>query len=279
MSETNARKSTIRKRLEEGCIAEFYTMEGWFCKVYPVLSIDMVKFSFAKKGSGGKGFDVWINTDTFSELCDEIQSNVLMKKIANDNESEYPNAWKVTSGENGCKELNIGKGRKGCVLQGKDKSLGKEGNAFIGITYDALKNMAAWWNRISVSYYEEMSKIFLKAMESSSRYFSQVDESEVASSVSASPVENTPNENYEKIALITTTTLQVFGSKGNLCFKAKDSKQNEKAYTIGVDDISTFDSAKWESFKNAAENKAGVNVTIYADTNTYKDRVIVKNIL
>ena len=44
----NEKSSTMRSELKEGCIASFYTLKGYFLKVYEAYAIDKVKFSLVK---------------------------------------------------------------------------------------------------------------------------------------------------------------------------------------------------------------------------------------
>lgn len=135
------KESKMRRMLRSGCIAEFYTLSGYFVKVYPCFPIDKVKFAFVEKGKKGAGFDVYVGTTEFMFLCEEILNGVMARKIAADG-GEYPNAWKYVTGENASKELVIGKSKKGgIVIQGRDKANKK--NAFVPVlTYEGLKSMA-----------------------------------------------------------------------------------------------------------------------------------------
>ena len=47
------KESKMRRMLRSGCIAEFYTLSGYFVKVYPCFPIDKVKFAFVEKGKKG----------------------------------------------------------------------------------------------------------------------------------------------------------------------------------------------------------------------------------
>lgn len=143
-----------KSEANEGVIKAFYTLNGWFVKVKQFYMIDRVCFSFVKKGTKGDGFDVYVGVDQFDNLCDDILSGAFAQALAQDN-GPYPSAWKHVSGQNGQREVAIGKGRKQpAVIQGRDKV--KNQNAFVGIMdYGELRTMAKWHRRVSRAYYEE----------------------------------------------------------------------------------------------------------------------------
>ena len=67
--------------LATGQFAEFYTLNT-FVRVYTAFGIDKVKMSFVTKGQHGQGCDVYVDTDVFDILCDDILSGDLRKLIA-----------------------------------------------------------------------------------------------------------------------------------------------------------------------------------------------------
>ena len=141
-------KSKFKKMIEQGCIAEWYTLNGYFLKIYPAFEIDKVKFSFVMKGKQGAGFDVYVDTEDFSLLCDDIKNFRMMKLIERDT-GQYPSAWKYATGENGALSVAIGKSQKGgVVIQGKDGN--KKVNAFVPLTcYNDLRKMAVLYDLVS----------------------------------------------------------------------------------------------------------------------------------
>lgn len=194
--------SKLRKGLSEGVIASFYTLNGYFCRIWPVLSIDKVKFSFKKKGTD-ENFDVYVDTDPFDNLCDLILNRKFEIMLARD-EGDFPGAWKYTTGTDGSSHVNIGSGSSSpIVIQGIDASH----NAFVAVGgYEALVNMAKWWKRVSKSYYEELSKTFIAAMNKNAEYYSNYDygeeddessETQVSSTkMSAAPAPTAPTDTF-----------------------------------------------------------------------------------
>lgn len=159
-----ANKSKLRSMLEQGCIAEWYTLNGYFLKLYPCFEIDKVKFSFVMKGKKGEGFDIYVDTDDFSLLCDDIVSLRMAKKIAKD-AGQYPGAWKYTTGENGALSVAIGKSQKGgVVIQGRNGNT--KTNAYVPLTdYNDLRKMAFFYDILSgkkqtTRYYAELVDAF-----------------------------------------------------------------------------------------------------------------------
>lgn len=194
--------SKLRQRLEDGCIAEFYTLNGFFCKVRPTLCIDKVKFSFVKKGSAGEeSTDIYVNTDNFDELCDEILSRRLEEKIA-EQKGQYPDAWQYVTGDNGCKTLAIGKGSsQPIVIQGRETEKKGENtvnkvNAFVGIaSYNDLVPMAKWWRRASEKYYSELSEVLITGMNKNASFHDK----DVAEEPTTAPAANYISENSPEI--------------------------------------------------------------------------------
>lgn len=149
--------------LKEGVFAEFYTLKGWFLRVKQAYAIDRVQFAFVKKDTGGKGFNIYVDMDSFDLLCDDILSGAMRQRIDADN-GNYPKAWEKIVGKDGQYVLAIGKGqRQPVVIQGRDTKYKQNdgmGNAFVGIgSYDELRVMAKWFKRTSKSYYEKMADI------------------------------------------------------------------------------------------------------------------------
>lgn len=152
-----------KKEAQEGVIAAFYTLNGWFVKIKQAYAIEKVCFSFVKKGEKGAGFDIYVNIDVFDNLCDEILSGEFAQKLAADH-GAYPAAFKYVCGQNGANELSIGRGKsQPIVIQGRNKS--KKYNAFVGILdYGELKTMAKWFRRTSETYFKEMSDLVINAV-------------------------------------------------------------------------------------------------------------------
>lgn len=297
------KSSKIRELLKDGCIAAFYTQNGWFVKIKPVLSIDKIKFSFVEKGKKGEGFDVYMDINVFDNLCDEIRNGVLLRKIESD-QGDYPSAWKYVTGNEGSKEIIIGKGKKGTVIQGKDNS--KKKNAFVAIlNFDEFKTMEKWYRRATKNYFEEMTNILLNAVAESDKYYQEKSQSGSKNSqsntkTSQSGSENTQSNNYAntstntntnetpqqkassndnastpaltKIEALTTTLLTPFGTKGNLCIKAVDIKNREFTFVVNPTDVN----GDIEKFKSQTGSSTKIKVVIgYINI---KDKNYVKEI-
>lgn len=162
----------IRKDLKEGCVASFYSQTK-FCKVKPALNIDRVDFAFVRTGTGGNGFDIFVDADSFDLLCDQILSGSFVTTLAKDT-GDYPSAWEYVTGDNGEKHIAIGKGKdKPIVIQGRIDGL-ENGNIFIGINaYDDLRLMAKWWRRASADYYAQLTKALQEGMKKNDSYHTE----------------------------------------------------------------------------------------------------------
>jgi len=282
---SNNKESKLRTLLKEGCIAAFYTEKGYFVKIKLALSIDKVGFSFVKKGEKGAGFDIYVDTDKFDLLCDDIRNGNFYKKIVEDTKSDYPEAWKYTTGDNGSKYIAIGKGQKGIVIQGKDNNTKK--NAFVMVgSYEDLKCMAKWYARCSKSYYDGLVNICLEAIDKNSRYFKNNDDSgnipQTSSQNTSEEPKPSPNpqkkeEKEDKktlkdllqktILLRSTTLLTSFGSNGYFCLKSFTQDNKEMVFVINPNDI---EKEVWQNFKDIAG--ASANIKYEGTYVTYNER-------
>ena len=186
---TKSKDSKLRKMLMDGCIAEWYTLKGYFIRVYPAFAIDKVRFSFVEKGTKGQGFDVYINTVSFMLLCEDIRSGRLLRQIEADN-GQHPSAWSYRTGENGSKSVAIGKSRSGTPLvQGRDTMQKK--NAQVPLdSYERLREMALLFGIVSGQvhangYISELKAIFDKAKDSRRWHITDEDEPSAMQNVEA----------------------------------------------------------------------------------------------
>ena len=159
---------------QSGCYAEFYTQNGYFVKVKPALGIDKVLFAFVKKGSGGKGFDIYVDVDKFDLLCDSIINRELMRDLTNSTMNSP--AWEYITGKNGAKTIKIFKGDSGIIINGSLKD--QKVYAHVPVAYSDLKIMAKWHHRISNSYFERLAQICIDAMEENKKYYKDPDDQE-----------------------------------------------------------------------------------------------------
>ena len=178
--ESAAKKSKLRKMLEDGCIAAWYTLRGYFVRVYPALEIDKVRFSFVEKGTNGNGFDVYVDTVAFMLLCEDVQSGALARRIANDTGTE-PSAWTYKTGENASKSVAIGKSRSGTpLIKGRDTMQKK--SAMIPLDgYVRLREMALLFDIVSGrvqgrGYLEDLKSVFEQAQRARRRHSVSADD-------------------------------------------------------------------------------------------------------
>ncbi len=275
MKEEKKRPNTRSALMKSGCIAAFYTLNGYFLKVKPAFGIDKVMFSFVQKGSQGMGFDVYMDVDIFDNFCDMILSRELDRRL--ENSSQQNPAFSYVTGQNGAKQLSIFSGKAGVVVHGwyAEKKL----NANVPVQSDQLRIMAKWFRRISGKYFEELTGYCLDAMNGNARYYEQNqdepgDEPAVPEEQPVTPSPQTksaeaknasgkpaaPAAQGEKL-IKTLTPLTPLGNSGNLCFKAVDGKNREEVFVVCKDYISTFNSAVWADFKSRDAN-SGVFVTV-----------------
>lgn len=131
----------------EGCIGEFYGKEK-FVRIYPLFSIDRVKFSFIQKGTGGVHLDIYVKLypDFKNLMLDALgKRRNLYLDIQADN-SPYPSARKYVSGDSGQNNLAIGKGQSGNpVIQGRSQDAG---NYMIPFSYEELQETAYWFFKL-----------------------------------------------------------------------------------------------------------------------------------
>ncbi len=183
MGNSKEKVSKFRKMINQGCIAEFYTQKGYFCKIYPIAVLDSVKFSFKKKGVKNSDFDIYVSMPSFLLLKKDIQNYQLAKKIAADN-GQYPSAWIYNTGENGAKKLAIGKSKSGTpLISGSvpETKNHEKGYALVPLqSFDDLRTMAEIFDIVTgitpvTGYWAEIKKLFEKAQLNNQKYFHNDD--------------------------------------------------------------------------------------------------------
>lgn len=213
---------TKKDEMKDGTMIAFYG-EKAFCKVKQALGIDRVHFAFVEKGTKGSGIDVYVDADDFDNLCDDILSGAFKHEIANDKGS-YPSAWEIKTGENATKKVAIGKStRYAAAIHGYDASQKK--NIMIGIlSYNELKNMAKWWRRVSVNYYDELASVCRNA---SVGHVSPEDLTVPTPSVKEENVQNNfPRETLTIVATAALKERQSFPGDYAMTGKADDKPVN-----------------------------------------------------
>lgn len=280
MKEEKKRPNTRTALMKSGCIAAFYTLNGYFLKVKPAFGIDKVVFSFVQKGSQGQGFDVYMDVDMFDIFCDMILNRELDRKM--EGSSQKDPAFFYVAGQNGAKQISIFKGNAGVVFHGwfAEKKL----NANVPVAPDQLRIMAKWFRRISSNYYEELSGYCLDAMKGNAKYFEEnTDDNDFAVSdqaehsalsnqdtnPAAAVSENSKSGTKTQIPspaqgkmVKTTTLLKPLGANGNLCFKAVDKNGTEGVFVIVKDYIAAYNQSIWEQFKTQSTAESGVYVAM-----------------
>lgn len=161
-------KDLKKTTLAKGKFAEYYT-QTTFMAMYTAFDIDKVKLSFAKIGSHGKGCDIYVDTDYFDILCDDILSGELWDKIINskkDHSGYYPSIWEYSTGKKASKKVFIARGMKQpIVITGYDAET-KERVMVTVMKYSELRIMAKWWRRISAPYYQKLAAVGYEAKDS-----------------------------------------------------------------------------------------------------------------
>ena len=175
------RKSKRQRMAESGVIAEQYQLTdgSWFVRIYPCLNIGKYKFSFAQKGSNGKGFDVYMDIEDLELWVDDILDasktllkTILAEKKANEN---YHKTYKYVTGENGMNSLGIGVATvnnngfavingSGLVTETNEngESTTKKRYANVPVDYNWLRKFAKEFRRETSSYFRKMTELTLK---------------------------------------------------------------------------------------------------------------------
>jgi hypothetical protein len=156
MAEKQKEKESKRLTLaKSGAIFAAYT-QRCFLRVYPAYGIDKVRFSFVTIGSGGKGFDVYVDMDRFDLLADDILAHRLKKELANPSGRPFS----YVTGVNGEKGVEIVEGRKSeACIHGHSCTE----NMYIPVSYDDLRILARYFKRTSMKHFEELAEITLAA--------------------------------------------------------------------------------------------------------------------
>lgn len=165
------KKSKRQKMAEAGVIAQQYQYSdgSWFVRIYPCLQIGKYKFSFAKKGQKGKGFDVYMDIEDLELWVDDILdvSKTLLKTITAEKatKEQYPKTYKYVTGENGSKTIGIGasSSEKGfAVLNASGMVESKKQFANVPVDYIWLRKFAKEFRRETCGYFREMTELTLK---------------------------------------------------------------------------------------------------------------------
>ena len=111
--------------------------------VIPTPLIDKVKFTILAKGTNGQDRnDFYLDMEEFRQLCEQIDNGKFEEKLKNDNKNDYPEAYKYTAGEEGCKKLNFGLYKGSPVVQIQIKTGDKWNNKIITFNMSEMRTMS-----------------------------------------------------------------------------------------------------------------------------------------
>lgn len=208
------RKSKRQRMAESGVIAEQYQLTdgSWFVRIYPCLNIGKYKFSFAQKGSNGKGFDVYMDIEDLELWVDDIldASKTLLKTIIAEKKAneKYPKTYKYVTGENGMNSLGIGVATvnnngfavingSGLVTETNEngESTTKKRYANVPVDYNWLRKFAKEFRRETSSYFRKMTELTLKTAAS---YKPNVDDDFSSNQPANENNENEPSSSEAK---------------------------------------------------------------------------------
>lgn len=187
MAEKNNEKKYLTEKevLASGAVLKEYTQTD-FLSVSPAPAIGRVKFSIVKQGTAGKEHsDFYLDMEAFRLLCSDLCSATGIKKLHESADHQYPDAFKMTSGTDGSKHLNIGGGKKGIRVQIQVKKGEKWDNRMVIVPFDALRSMK-FRNDLVMgliptqegSYYRSLYDAFWAGEEQRAKYYrSSYDES------------------------------------------------------------------------------------------------------
>lgn len=207
---TNNSSETKRETLaDKGILAEQYTQNGWFVKVYPAYAIGRVKFSFVMKGKKGEGFDIYLPIDKFDNWADDILDKTICRVIAEEkkNNEKYPKAYKIITGDNGQKHVGFAPSTiDGCfvTINGKTQKDGKNIFANVPADYYWLRTLAKKFRATSKKYYEDEAASILKAASSYRSELSNDDSEYCDVSSDAASSDNSPSKAESEPAKVTT---------------------------------------------------------------------------
>ncbi len=250
-------KPTARQNMaSEGVLNEQYTLDSWFVKIKPAYGIDRVNFSFVEKGKNGKGFNVYVNIDTFYNWMEDVQNFRLYKIIEAEKKenSKYPKQSTFITGTTGEKSVGFAPSTiktAFVVINGTYKSDSGNQYACVPVDYDWLRTTARWFFLTSKSYYEEMAETTVK---SSTAYRNNLGEDDEAAP-----------------ATETSGTKEKQNSKQEQTTKPSQTQQPQKKKPVDSTKPGDRSDAK------AAANPAGENPlkakaetkTMNADSNSY----------
>lgn len=169
---------TEREVLASGAVLKEYTQTD-FIAVSPAPAIGRVKFSIVKQGTNGKDHaDFYLGMEAFRLLCIDLCSTSGIKKLNESADHQYPDAYKMTSGTDGSKHLNIGGGKKGIRIQIQAKKGEKWDNRLVIVPFDSIRSMRFRFELVmgliptqEGSYYRSLYDAFWAGEEQRAKYY------------------------------------------------------------------------------------------------------------
>ena len=295
---------------EKNILHSFYGSKD-FVKVKQCLEIGKIVFSFVTKNNPKNFLDCYLEAEEFGALLmADIRNGTLLRKLLDEKSQnrDYPKAvWTSpiggnATGNNGSpisRYFTISPGSTAEILitgrsypatQNQSGAFIPEKGAsplqhfMVGCSYSDLKILQYKWSFLEQDYMR--SKYTCEKMQDD-YWKNSSDSKEAATNTSNAPSVSTHHSaddpkntsgshSYTAMEVETLTPLQPFGSRGFLCFKAADKKNNSYAMIIDPATVSSFDQKKWLNFKKQAEKASGIRKTFY--TIKHGNRILVKGI-
>lgn len=276
---SNVSKSKRRKEIEEGIIANQYTLENWFVKIYPAYVIDLVRFSFVMKGHNGEGFDIYVSMDKMDLWCDDILSFRMQKIIEAEKAAgeKYPKYYKYITGTDGSKSVGFAPSTaKGAfaVINASVVKDGKKVFANIPVDYDWLRIMAKWFRRTSEKWFSDMAALLLDSAHSSRQSADDAEQS-FAQTETATPPQNTQTTQKkcveERLKVLNLTESANNPGTYIAAAETKDEEKRKVNLIFPKENIEKMGASKWEEFRSMINVKGSlsINAKYEVDGNKY----------
>ena len=293
MAEKNNEKKYLTEKevLASGAVLKEYTQTD-FLSVSPAPAIGRVKFSIVKQGTAGKDHaDFYLGMEAFRLLIGDLCSAAGIKKLNESADHQYPDAFKMTSGTDGSKHLNIGGGRKGVRIQIQVKEGEKWNNRMVIVPFDALRSCKFRFELVmgliptqEGSYYRSLYDAFWDGEEQRAKYYrSSYDEAgdgdyrpqkQEETPKESKPVEapkaeskaqeQKKEEETPEAAVYTVQTLGAVKRSGNTFYcPVKEKKSGNKYNLCFTAQYLPNMGDKWEMFQEKAAD--GVSIRIRAN--------------
>lgn len=271
-------KSKRRKEIEEGIIANQYTLENWFVKIYPAYAIDLVKFSFVMKGHNGEGFDIYVSMDKMDLWCDDILSFRMQKiieaeKVAGE---KYPKTYKYITGTDGSKSVGFAPSTANGAFAVINASVVKDGKkvfANIPVDYDWLRIMAKWFRRTSEKWFSDMAALLLDSARTSRPPADDVEQSSTQTEETPPQDSQTTQKKYVEERLKVLNLTESSNNPGTYIAAAetKDEEKRKVNLIFPKENIEKMGTSKWEEFRSMinAQGSLSINARYEVDGNKY----------